>query len=168
MERTDAADQPTITPATGENKVKLAHCVSLIKHSDSAIRPRPANYRGADPARQAWNRWVICAKGEYSVHPGTTERVQTGWTLHTYPADAYSLELRLTEWAARAGLLLTNPTLDTLTRFGTEADISPIVYNTKISGIVRVRPTDTFFELCLIPKVNFTIATDSTFDDLMR
>ena len=142
--------------------------VRLARHSDNAIAPRPADYRRANIDRVSWDRWTVYAKSDYDVYPGSAERIQTGWTLLSYPAEDYLLELRLTEWAVRAGLLLANPSLDSLLGFVTEADIAPIVYNTKTSGIVRIRPNDTFFELCLIPKVNFIVTTDGEFDQISR
>lgn len=139
--------------------------VCLAKHSHNATRPRPSDYKRSDPHRVSWDRWIICAKSEYAVYPGDKTRIQTGWTLRSYSSDNYSLQMRLTESAAREGLLLINPSLDTLLDFGNGADIAPIVYNTKIRGIIHVKPGDSFFELCLIPKVNFVIEIEKFPDE---
>lgn len=119
-----------------------------------------------DENEYAWDRWYIYSRQSYEFVPGESCRIQTGWTILSYPFEKFSLELCLTEYAIRRGIALINPNLDNLYGLEGAADIIPVVYNTNIREVIRVDPTDDFFILRLMPKCHFFIDTSGKFSDI--
>lgn len=133
--------------------------------SQLASRIRLEN-QDANETDFAWDRWYVFPRQSYEFVPGESCRIQTGWTILSYPYEKFSLELCLSECAVRRGMALCNPSLDGL--YGLEgcADITPVVLNTNIREMIRVDPTDEYFVLRLVPKCYFYVDMNGNFSEI--
>lgn len=151
--------KPVITKRTN-SYLQQMHPVS---HLTSRIRLENQDVNEAD---FAWDRWYIFPRQSYEFVPGESCRIQTGWTILSYPYERFSLELCLSESAIRRGMALCNPSLDGLYGFEGNADITPVVLNTNIREMIRVDPTDEYFVLRLVPKRYFYVDMNGSFSEI--
>lgn len=115
----------------------------------------------------AWDSWILYPRrnSTATIPPRQTLRVQTGWTVLSYPFDEYSLEMRTTEYAARQGIVVLNPLVDDLYGTGGEAELAPIFFNTN-SMAVDVHSYDELVLLAMRPKIHFCIDTEARFAEI--
>lgn len=115
----------------------------------------------------AWDSWILYPRknSTATISPRQTLRLQTGWTVLSYPFDEYSLEMRTTEYAARHGIVVLNPLVDDLYGTGGEAELAPIFLNTN-SMAIDVHSYDELVLLIMRPKIHFCIDTDARFEEI--
>lgn len=133
----------------------------LSRLDADAVRPVPTKdsklYKFAQSAYRSYNFYPIRS---YDIDVDQCVEVETGWALHSFPAELYTIQANVNPAYVRHGLACFSTCLDSLLGREPFNRISFFVYNWTNSKIVRIHPNDDVFEVRLLPKQKFWLSTD--------
>lgn len=136
--------------------------VRFTRMDDRARRPEPTKDSPEyNVLHAAYRSYLLFPIERYTVDVDESIEVETGWALHSYPAEIYTIQVSITPLYIRHGLACYTQCLDSL--LGRDYPNNRIVlqvYNWTNNRRVSINPRDDVFEIRLIPKQKFWITTD--------
>lgn len=140
--------------------------LKLSSTSEKALRPMPTkDSRIYDVLQSAYRSFLFFPLEVYTIQPGDTMEIDTGWALYSYPAETYTLQVCMTPAYIRLGLACFTTCIDSIlgTKFGKR--ISFAVHNFSTERAITIYPRDDVFELRMIPKQKFWISTAGVWNE---
>lgn len=139
----------------------------LTRLNDEARRPEPTKDSPLyNVVHSAYRSYILYPLRRYDIDVDQCIEVETGWALHSYPADLYTIQVNLNPAYVRHGLACFTTNLDMLVgRMPPFDRIALFVYNWTNSKTVTIHPSDDVFEIRFIPKQSFWLTTDGAVRD---